>query len=78
MTVGEDGEIVHESVVDGDNIDVSCVLETFILDVSRDVTGRASRREGCWDADDETLWFAGKLFGEVDFVAGRRLHQLNV
>lgn len=76
--VGQNDVDIHESVIHRDDIDVASVLETLILDVTRNVSGRASRRKGSRNANDETFWFAGKLFGEVDFVAWRRFHQFDI
>ena len=67
---------LHECIVDRNDKDFACVLELVVSDIAGDMRVGAGWGEGCWDADDEA--FAGcKLFGEVDFVAGRVFGQVD-
>ena len=46
---------VHKSIVDGNNVDVSCVFEAFVVDVAWNMALGTRGAECGRDADDEAF-----------------------
>jgi hypothetical protein len=69
-TLGPGEETLHESIVDGDDVDLAIELLELVGvgEVAWDVGFGAARRESGGDTDDQA-WAAGELVGEVDLVA---------
>lgn len=61
---------LHKHIIDTNNSYKREVLRLGVLDVSRDVGGRARRREGSGDADDEGIAVDVDLVSEVHLVSG--------
>ena len=67
---------LHKSIVYTNDKHLAHVLQALVIDVARNMCGRAGGRESSGDANDQT--FAFDFVGETDFTTGRVFHKLDI